>query len=146
MYASSSDVGTWELVGIYGQYSYTESDITHDVDFLGTSIIDSVKTNDAITSGSSINWKYTSILGSDNYTITTTFGSYHNDLSNSLYNLNATIPYTDSTTYYIHNTDTEVEFQGLDKGIACQVRVSITDVSKVSLSDSKLCFEYQRTA
>ena len=143
---SVPSTGTWELVGIYGQYSYTESDIVHNVDFLGKSIIDSVKTNDAISSASSSNWHYTSILGSNNYTITTTFGSYQNDLSNSLYNLNATIPYNDSTTYFIHNTDTQVTFAGLDKGIACQVRVSITDPSKVSVSDENLSYEYRRTA
>ena len=143
---SVPSTGTWELVGIYGQYSYTSSDIVHNVDFLGTSIIDSVKTNDAIDSGSSISWFYTSLLGSDNYTITTTFGSYQNDLSKSQYNLNATIPYTDSTTYFIFNTDTQVSFEGLGKGIACQVRVSITDLSKVSVSDDGLSFEYKRSA
>ena len=134
------------MVGIYGQYSYTESDLIHYVDFLRTSIIDSVRTNDTIASGSNLEWNYTSLLGSQNYSITTTFGSYHNDLDDNLYVLNAQIPYTDSATFYIKQGATEIEFEGQGKGIACQIRASITDLSKVSLSDDGLSFEYQRTA
>ena len=44
---------------------------THFVDFLGTIIIDSVRSNDVIPSGTVASWNYDSILDSGNYNITT---------------------------------------------------------------------------
>ena len=150
---SVPSTGTWELVGIYGPYTYTEDDysgnnsINHYVEFLGKSIIDSARTNSTVSSGD-VNWQYNSLLGQDNYTITTIFGSNINedvshDFSQTSHITNGTYTYETiiglSDIFIIPET-------GSNCAYCCQARAEITDVSKVPITDDNLSFEYQRTA
>ena len=149
---SVPSTGTWELVGIYGHYTFTENDrnshsIIHHVDFLGKSIIDSAKTSGTIEAGT-IDWQYNSLLGQDNYTITTIFGSNINedvshDFSQTSHITNGTYTYETiiglSDIFIIPET-------GSNCAYCCQARAEITDVSKVPITDDNLSFEYQRTA
>ena len=145
---SVPSIGTWELVGIYGRHTYEDdNNLHHWVDFLGESIIDNVRSKDVIAS--EVSWDYDDLLGESNYAISTPFGTYLNessDISSSTYtsefNLN-----NGTTTYTGNLTSSKMTISNTDgKGINCAVNVLISDVSKVSLSDSKLCFEYQKTA
>ena len=73
---SVPSTGTWELVSIHGQHYYDDVMFYHWVDFQGTSMIDSVASKGDITSDIEASWNYDDILGSGNYNITKTFGSF----------------------------------------------------------------------
>ena len=129
---SVPSTGTWEL--------------NHWVDFLGTSIIDSVRSKETIASEA--NWHYDNLLGSENYHISTTFVTYLNesDPTKATYtkefNLN-----NGTTTYNVKQTSSSMTISNTNnEGINCAVRVLIRDISKVSVSDDNLSFEYQSTA
>ena len=99
-------------------------------------MIDSVASKGDITSGTEASRNYDGILGSKNYNITTTFGGYQNeDPDLGPYVLNAEILYTSILTYGISEASNSMKFEGTGKGIACQVRALITDLSKVTISD-----------
>ena len=144
---SVPSIGTWKLVCIHGQYKYDDDTLEHWVDFLGTSLMDSVRSKDTVAS--EVQWNYDDLLGADNYSIATTLGTYLNeydDISSTTYssefNLN-----NGTATYGGKLTSHDMTISNRDsKGINCAVRVLITDLCKVTVSDDGLSFEYQRTA
>ena len=143
---SPPSTGTWELKGIYGQHYYYDGTFYHWTDFLGTSIIDSVQSIGNISSGYVTTWSYDNILGSGNYKITTTFGGYLNEDPVNGPNVMDAYLSNGGITYCISQKSSLMTFSGEGKGVNCQVRADITDVSKVTVSDDNLFYEYQRTA
>ena len=123
---SPPETGTWNLVGVYGTYTWTDNDITHRMDFLGTTIIDSARGNVSLDENTSTSWDYDSVLGSGNYNITTVFGTI---------------------TYSICNDGNSIaiSFSGSTTGVYWQARVVITDPSQISIT-SGLTYEYERIA
>ena len=139
--------GTWTLVGIYGTHTYTDS-VTHWMDFLGTSVLDCARGKSLLSSGSTTSWNYNSVLGSGNYTVTSIFGCYLNsNPTQSDYDINGSLS-NGSTTYSVSLGNNTVTFNpGSGSGGAnAQTRITITDLSKVSISDDGLSYEYERTA
>ena len=148
---SVPSTGTWELVGIYGPYEYDENDIKHYVEFLGKSMIDTVKTDKTVSNDTEVSWTYNDLLQDGNYTITTIFGSYLNEqdpsLSGNTYVIDAKLS-NGTATYQMETQQQQIIItpKADGYGVYCQIRAVISDLSKVSLSDDNLAFEYQRTA
>ena len=138
--------GTWELVGIYGDYSYTEDDVDHEMIFLEKSVIDCARTGK--TEDTEVTWNYDSVLGSGNYNLATIFGCYINSSASSpTHGLSALLS-NGTTTYTIkdHSAVTQSLDSSSDGGYA-QTRLIITDLSQVTISDGDdLAYEYERTA
>ena len=143
---SPPETGTWNLVGVYGTYTWTDNDITHRMDFLGTTIIDSARGNVSLDENTSTSWDYDSVLGSGNYTVTNLFGSLFNSKAiQSDYNMYAGI-YNGNTTYGFQLEDNTITFTaGNTKGgVGMQARIVVTDPSQISIT-SGLTYEYERT-
>ena len=140
--------GTWKLVGIYGTYTYSDS-VTHWMDFIGTTVLDSARGSSLLQAGTNATWNYDSILGSGNYTITSLFGSYLNsEPTQTTYNIYGSIN-NGTTTYSITLENNSISLSpgtGSSGGVSGQARIVITDLSKVSVSDDGLVYEYERTA
>ena len=146
---SPPEEGKWSLVGIYGRYEYTNNNISHSIDFIGTSMLDYVRTTNKIKKGDLVSWNYDSQLGSGNYSITTLFGSYLNTNVQDVYQFQANLTNT-SGEYDMHcdgkTVQLSIQSDTANAGFVTQIRALINDVNKISIPATLLSYEYERTA
>ena len=136
--------GTWKLVGIYGEYSYTEDDVIHDLVFIGKVVIDCVHSGS--TTNTEVSWTYDSIFGSEDYNINSVFGCYINTAATTEnHTLSASL--SDGTTTFSIKNQSRTITQTLDSssdGAYAQIRINLTYLHQITISDDGLSYEYER--